>query len=337
MKWTGLENSGGQQLIADGEKIAFLSETNPEGESLEGGPAVFVTNVDGSNPVQVSNPEVAVPVSAPTFSPDGSHIAFSAFGEFNEWEEGDLVSMLLGAEGLTQITGIPEGIAWEPDWLSNGNIVFTQEHWSSGDMEILSVPGGGGEVQQMHAPFTNGEFAYHIAGRQPVSWEPLTSESISRATQLLHLYAPTLKYDTTEAYRAAAVNSMFETYSGTESEDSNQLVDSEGEVIQYANPKLNPSEIHIWLAAQGKGSFTDPVLADKSHGLDERNGSYAKMQLAWQEDIPYYGDISYGRAVYAEGNWWLQYWLWYLLIMTLTYSDSGISEGDLGDDYSNSA
>lgn len=311
MKWIGPENSGPLQLRPDGDKIAFLSQTDPEGETLEGGPAVFVTNVDGSSPVQITNPEIAVPVSAPTFSPDGSHIAVSAFGEFNEWEEGDLVSVSLGAEGLTQLTSIPEGIAWEPDWLPDGRIVFTEEHWSSAEMEFLSVPGEGGEVQQLHPPFTNGEFGYHIAGRQPVDWEPMTSESIGLATQLLHLYAPTLKYDTTETYRAVAVNSIFQTYSGSEPEDSNQLLDSEGEVIQYANPKLNPLERHIWLAGQGEEYFTDPeVLADESHRLDERNGSYAEDAAPWQEDT-YYGDTSYGRAVYAEGHWWLQYWFWY--------------------------
>src|SRR5262249_41640162 len=150
------------------------------------------------------------------------------------------------------------------------------------------------ETQQLHAPFTNGEFAYHIAGRQPFNWEPLTSESVDRATQLLHLYAPTLKYDSTEVYRATAVNSIFETYSGTKPEDSNQLVNSEGKVIQYANPNLNPNKFEIWLAAQGKEYFTDPVLASESDRLDERNGSYAEDAAPWQED-PYYGDTAYGR------------------------------------------
>ena len=292
-----------------GQRIAFLSETNPKGESLEG-TAVFTANMDGSNPVQVTNPEVVEPVSAPTYSPDGSRIAFSGFGEFNEWEQGDIVSVTLATSNLTPLTNIPEGIAWEPDWMADGRILFTQEYWGSGKLEFLSVPEGGGTIIQIHKPFTGGEWGYHVAGRQPVDWGPLTSESYSLANQLLFLYAPTLKYDTTEAYRANSIHSIVEGFDGTEPSDSNALLDEEGEVIQYANWNLNPLNFRIWFAAQGAEYFTDPILADESHRLDERNGSYAEDAAPWQEDW-FYGDVSYGRAVYAEGSWWLQYWLWY--------------------------
>jgi hypothetical protein len=294
-----------------GEKVAFLSETNPKGEALEGGPAVFVTNLDGTEPVQITNPEEVAPVGAPTFSPDGTHLAFSGFGEFNEWEQGDLVTVSVGGGSLTPITNISEGIAWEPDWLYDGTIAFTEEHWGSGTMEFLKVAGEGGEVTELHAPFTEGEFGWHIAGRQPDQVNPLTSESEEKVLRLLYLNAPTLKYDSTETFRATQIQSILETYSGTKPEDSNKLVNAESEVIQYANPTLNPFKQKIWLAAQGEEYFTDPLIsADESDRLDEHGESYAEDAAPWQEE-EYFGDTIYGRAVYAEGHWWLQYWFWY--------------------------
>lgn len=295
----------------DGDKIAFLSEMSPEGELLEW-PAIYMTNLDGSEPVRLTNPELLSPVGAPTFSPDGSRLVFSAFGEFNEWEQGDLVSMAIAGGGLIQVTNIPNGIAWEPDWLPDGSIVFTEEHWNTGDLEFLKVPAEGGQLVSMHAPFTNGEFGFHISGRQPTHWGPLTIASSDLATQLLNLYAPTLRYDTTETYRAIAINSILETYSGTEPEDSNKLFDGEGTVIQYANPVLNEKFNRIRLVPDGVPYFGPAtyIFAKESDRLDERNGSYAEDAAVWNE-MTWYANRVYGRTVFSEGHWWLQYWFWY--------------------------
>ena len=310
----------------DGEKIAFLSENTPSGEELEW-PAVYLTNLDGSSPVRISDSEDS-PVGAPTFSRDGNSLIYSTFGEFNEWEEGDLVSVTLGTGEHQQLTSIPGGMAWDPHALPDGRIVFTEEFWSKPALEFLSVPENGGEVQTIGSPFTEGEWGFHISGRAPVSWEPLTAESQNLATHLLYLYAPTLKYDSSEKFRAVSVTSILETYSGLEPADSNRLIDEEENVIQYANLHLNPLELRIWFAGQGKEYLTDPRLADASDRLDERNtGSFSEDAAPWQEN-PEYADISYGRAVYTEGHWWLQYWFWYYYDEFNLIGAAGDHEGD---------
>ncbi len=304
----------------DGSKIAFLSETNPKGEDLPGyGPAIFVANIDGTEPVQVTSPEVISLVSAPSFSPDGQRVVVAAYWEFDEWESADLASISLESKEITPITNILIGSEEEPDWLPDGRIAFTEEYEETGNIDFLTVEEGSFSVSPLMSPYTHGEFAAHFSGRQPVDWPPLTAESQSRATRLLLQYAPTLKYDSTETYRALGVESITNLYGGSEPGESNRLVEEEGEAIAYSNPKLSEPHLSLsLLVPKGKNYPGSKVSVAKSDRLVER-GSYAEDAAVLQEE-PSIGDRIYERAFYAEGQWWLQYWFWYY------YDDFGLLE-----------
>lgn len=79
---------------------------------------------------------------APTFSPDGSHIAFAWNGETGDERKFDLYVKEVGSERLLRLTHHPaKGIvpAWSPD---GGTIAFVR--WTDDNSEIFLIPALGG-------------------------------------------------------------------------------------------------------------------------------------------------------------------------------------------------
>jgi Tol biopolymer transport system component/DNA-binding winged helix-turn-helix (wHTH) protein len=79
---------------------------------------------------------------APTFSPDGSHIAFAWNGETGDERKFDLYVKEVGSERLLRLTHHPaKGIvpAWSPD---GGTIAFVR--WTEDNSEIFLLPALGG-------------------------------------------------------------------------------------------------------------------------------------------------------------------------------------------------
>jgi len=79
---------------------------------------------------------------APTFSPDGSHIAFAWNGETGDESKSDLYVKEVGSERLLRLTHHPsKGIvpAWSPD---GGTIAFVR--WTEDNSEIFLIPALGG-------------------------------------------------------------------------------------------------------------------------------------------------------------------------------------------------
>jgi len=79
---------------------------------------------------------------APTFSPDGSHIAFAWNGETGDESKFDLYVKEVGSERLLRLTHHPaKGIvpAWSPD---GGTIAFVR--WTEDNSEIFLLPALGG-------------------------------------------------------------------------------------------------------------------------------------------------------------------------------------------------
>ena len=79
---------------------------------------------------------------APTFSPDGSHIAFAWNGETGDESKFDLYVKEVGSERLLRLTHHPsKGIvpAWSPD---GGTIAFVR--WTENNSEIFLIPALGG-------------------------------------------------------------------------------------------------------------------------------------------------------------------------------------------------
>jgi len=84
---------------------------------------------------------------APTFSPDGSHIAFAWNGETGDESKFDLYVKEVGSERLLRLTHHPaKGIvpAWSPD---GGTIAFAR--WTENNSEIFLIPALGGAERRV--------------------------------------------------------------------------------------------------------------------------------------------------------------------------------------------
>jgi Tol biopolymer transport system component/DNA-binding winged helix-turn-helix (wHTH) protein len=101
---------------------------------------------------------------APTFSPDGSHIAFAWNGETGDERSFDLYVKEVGSEHLLRLTHHPaRGIvpAWSPD---GGTIAFVR--WTEDNSEIFLIPSlGGGERRLV----SSGVGVLHLIR---ISWSP---------------------------------------------------------------------------------------------------------------------------------------------------------------------
>jgi Tol biopolymer transport system component/DNA-binding winged helix-turn-helix (wHTH) protein len=101
---------------------------------------------------------------APTFSPDGSHIAFAWNGETGDDRLFDLYVKEVGSEHLLRLTHHPaEGIvpAWSPD---GSTIAFVR--WTQNNSEIFLIPALGGVERRVVSP---GVGLLHLIR---ISWSP---------------------------------------------------------------------------------------------------------------------------------------------------------------------
>jgi len=101
---------------------------------------------------------------APTFSPDGSHIAFAWNGETGDQRNFDLYVKEVGSEHLLRLTHQPaKGIvpAWSPD---GGTIAFVR--WTQDNSEIFLIPALGGAERRV---VSSGVGLLHLIR---ISWSP---------------------------------------------------------------------------------------------------------------------------------------------------------------------
>jgi len=98
----------------DGKRIAFVQES-------QGHEHVFVANADGSGATQIT--DGSEDDESPTFSPDGSHVAFCAVRGVAPAQEANLFAVRDDGSGLVQLT---EGdrMACKPSWSRDGRIYF---------------------------------------------------------------------------------------------------------------------------------------------------------------------------------------------------------------------
>lgn len=332
--WTGkpLITWPGKQMAAtlsgDGKKLAFLSNTNSAGEYFSGlnTYAIFVANADGSEAKQINAPEILTdPVTLEEFvldrqalslSPDGTELAFAGYvaGPEEEWEDAELATIDLATGQITQLTHTKGQVSY-PDWLPDGDIAYIHHSTLEGywkETQLMKISSEGGEPVQLGPETEEGgqKWIANLSGLQPTELPELTSESISRAETLLYKYAPTLRYDSLEPYRAIGVSSITNLYSGEELEESNRLVNEAGETIAYANPALSTPALSLSLL-QGAGENYPETKTEVSEGdrLVERE-NYEADAAAFQAN-PSIADRIYGHPVYEGGRWWLEYWLWY--------------------------
>jgi Tol biopolymer transport system component/DNA-binding winged helix-turn-helix (wHTH) protein len=119
------------QYSPDGKRITFSSERS----GLQG---VWISNEDGSNLVQISNP--ARPSGSPQWSPDGNKIAFDSLSP-DGWElyVAD-VAERVPRKLVTSVSGVVQ-----PHWSRDGKwIYFSSEE--PGTMGVYRCPASGGDA-----------------------------------------------------------------------------------------------------------------------------------------------------------------------------------------------
>jgi eukaryotic-like serine/threonine-protein kinase len=146
------------QYAPEGKRITFGSDRSGSFE-------IWVSEADGSNPVQLTNfngPQAG----SPCWSPDGRQIAFDARPEDNP----DI--FVINAEGgrPRRLTDDPaEEIA--PSWSKDGRWIYFGSN-RGGNLQIWKMPADGGEARQVTKgggsvahESTNGKFLYYTKGR----------------------------------------------------------------------------------------------------------------------------------------------------------------------------
>ncbi len=124
-------------LSPDGKQIAFCSNRSSEG--LE----VFVSQVDGSSPVQLTD-RIGREQCSPRWSPDGRWIAFDSQTESGDWD----VLVVDAAGGPPRRLAATPHYESLPAWSRDGRFVYFSSD-RSGRFEVWRVPAHGGEPEQI--------------------------------------------------------------------------------------------------------------------------------------------------------------------------------------------
>jgi TolB protein len=119
----------------DGERIVHRREA-------DGGSDIFVVDVDGENPVRLT--ETSEIELRPRFSPSGATVAFSR--QASQDAQADIFVMDADGSDPTNLTGTADASEIEPDWSPDGTkLVFAR------DGDIVSMPAAGGEATVISA------------------------------------------------------------------------------------------------------------------------------------------------------------------------------------------
>ncbi len=287
-------------ISPDGSKIAFFSYTKTNGESLgAAAPALFIANRNGSNVEQLTfGAHIGLD---PTFSPDGSKIAFMGFDSNDKFSE--IYSLNVSTKAVTALTNNSVDDTC-PDWRADNRIGYCRSGY-----RVMDANGEHDEALQTFSgsTFWSGASWPQIPGDLP----NLGPETKEEATELLRRYAPKAYYDSLEFFPTMSAQPITEIYT-PESEDSNRLIREESAVIAYANPALGEPNLSWSFLRPPGGTYPNGKLVDGGDRLSEYTSDEFGAEEAIHEDEenPEYKERVYGRAKYDGGRWWLQYWLW---------------------------
>jgi Tol biopolymer transport system component len=171
------------QYSPDGTKIAFVRDV-PNGAMVPRNYEICTMDANGANPHRVTSDATGAYDFDPTWSPDGTKIAYaSAVDGYGCYDEGSM--LFLGFNqiyvapaaggGATDLIGNTSQDAASPDWSPDGNtIVFYGTRWTlgadTGNGPTCANDNGGNKVFTMPATGSANPTAIH-AGQWP-AWSP---------------------------------------------------------------------------------------------------------------------------------------------------------------------
>ncbi len=144
---------------------------------------------------------------------------------------------------------------------------------------------------------------------------------------LLRRYAPYLRYDSLESFRAdsAAVLPEHVVPGGAGWSGSNVLRRKDGTVLAAARPR--PGQAALTLGFLGEGRYADATTVRRDDLIDAVGRDYVADARRMHAD-PRHADVCYGSAAHdRDGALWLQYWFFYYF-NDKTYFGYGAHEGD---------
>ena len=171
------DGSGGMRVTADGEdasdpawspegsRIAYITSVFDREDEL-GYDEIFTVNPDGSGRTQVTDSQLPDFKSGPTWSPDGTRIAFG--GCCDPPGNSDLYVVNSDGTAMTNLTSTPHRFEGDPAWSPQGDTIAFISGGGSGADIFLMDPDGGNVVQLTHTEESEWEPAWSPDGNKIV-------------------------------------------------------------------------------------------------------------------------------------------------------------------------
>ncbi len=145
----------------DSSRLAFASDIATWDEDYTAqNRDIYVTNPDGSMPTRLTTDPAAD--TEPTWSPDGSRIAFTTF------RDGDAEICVMNADGTGQVL-VTENAASDtsPAWSPDGRIAFVSDRDGNEEIYVMD-PDGSGQARLTDDPRTDRDPAWSPDGARMV-------------------------------------------------------------------------------------------------------------------------------------------------------------------------
>jgi hypothetical protein len=134
---------------------------------------------------------------------------------------------------------------------------------------------------------------------------------VAQRQNLLDTYAPELRYDQLETYRADSAATITDSYWADSSGAwTNRLLDGSNQVLAVSDPADPAENLGLGFLGSSYPIFPNGPVATVADFLDEANDHYEEDAQRLHA-LPLYADQIYGRVIEDSGIVVLQFWLFY--------------------------